>query len=79
MAIAKRKFNKEYFRNINKEIWEKECKNLNDGESKILYFCEEEKICVRINKIGKKVFTVRTSFGEMDIRECIKNMMIKEV
>lgn len=79
MAIPKDVFKETYSKYVSREVWNEECNNLRDGESKILYFDRKEKVRVRISKVGKKIFTVKTSFGDMDIRECVRNMIIKQV
>ena len=78
VAMIKGFFKEEYSKYISKEVWQKECENLEEGQNKVLYFNQKDKVRLRITKIGKKVFTVRTTFGDMDIRECVRNMMIKQ-
>ncbi|MGL4762956.1 MAG: hypothetical protein ACRCWG_16155 [Sarcina sp.] len=78
MATIKPIFREEYSKYISREMWQKECLNLKDGDNKVLYFNPKEKVRLRISKIGKKVYTVKTTFGDMDIRECVRNMIVKQ-
>lgn len=46
--------------------------SLQDGESKKIY--QDQKMRIRLTRIGKRIFTVRTYFGDKPIEEIYKNV-----
>lgn len=59
---------------VSKEVYQKTYYQLKNGENKILY--EDKKIRISLIKTKKRVFAVKTHYGDMPIEEVVRNMML---
>lgn len=59
---------------VSKDVYENECINLLDGESKIIYLDEKTKI--KLKKKGRKVLNIIVNYGEKPITEIAKNLLL---
>lgn len=48
--------------------------SLKTGESLVIY--QDKKIRIRLNKVGKRVFLVKTIFGDEGIDKIAKNILL---
>ncbi|MGL4740712.1 MAG: hypothetical protein ACRC41_07900 [Sarcina sp.] len=78
MAKLELIFKEKYSKYIVRKVWLDECCKLEDGQNKILYFNEKQRIRIRASRVRNKIYTVKTTFGDVDIRDCVKNMHINQ-
>lgn len=78
MAKLELIFKEKYSKYIVRKVWLDECYKLEEDEGKILYFNKHKQVRIRVSRVKNKIYTVKTSFGDVDIRECVKTMMIKQ-
>lgn len=65
---------KEVLKYVSREDYLEVYNSLKDKEYKILY--QADKIRISLAKRGKRIFTVKTHYGNMPIEEVVKNMML---
>ena len=64
----------EIFKYILFDDYKKICDEITSGGNKIIY--EDIKVRVRVRKIGKRIFTIKTKFEEKSIDEIVKNILL---
>lgn len=65
---------KEILKYISREKYLEVYYGLGDREHRVIY--EANQLRISLTKVGKRVFTVKTYFGDKPIEEIVKNMML---
>lgn len=57
------------------DVYSNEKKILKNGEDKVIY--DTEKVKIKIMKRGNKVYNIITNYGDIDIREIAKELVVQ--
>lgn len=60
------------FNYVTEEVFNKTCKELKDGDSKIIYETEEMKI--KLKKRGRRISKLFFVYGDMPFTDCLKDL-----
>ena len=57
------------------DVYSKEKNVLKNGEDKVIY--DKEKVKIKIMKRGNKIYNIITNYGDIDIRDIAKELVVQ--
>lgn len=60
---------------VSLDVYSNEKKILKNGEDKVIY--DTEKVKIKIMKRGNKVYNIITNYGDIDIRDIAKELVVQ--
>lgn len=60
---------------VSLDVYSNEKKILKNGEDKVIY--NTEKVKIKIMKRGNKVYNIITNYGDIDIRDIAKELVVQ--